>query len=332
MEKQAASLQEDGTTLLQINDLTTSFFTDAGELRAIDGVSLAIRKGEIFGLVGESGSGKTLTALSVLGLVPPPGRIVSGSILFEGDDLVRLSREGMERVRGNRIGMVFQEPMTSLNPVLRVGEQIREGLFYHRRVRGSELNDRAIDLLRSVGFDNPGQRAGQYPHQLSGGQRQRVLIAMAIACEPALVMADEPTTALDVATEAQIMLLLEERVAGHGTALLFITHNLNLVRRMGNRVGLMYAGRMLEINTVEGFYREPLHPYGRGLVASIEGLKGKGGRLKAIPGSVPKLTSLPQGCKFHPRCPYVMPRCRTTEPLMTQGADSQWVRCYLYQD
>jgi peptide/nickel transport system ATP-binding protein len=332
MEKEPTGPREESRSLLEIRNLTTSFFTDGGELRAVDQVSLSIEKGEIFGLVGESGSGKTMTALSVLDLVPPPGRIVSGTITFEGRDLVGLSRQAMEQVRGNRIGMIFQEPMTSLNPVLRIGEQIREGLFFHRGMRGADLDNRVLDLLASVGLDNPGQRVMQYPHQLSGGQRQRVLVAMAIACEPVLVMADEPTTALDVATEAQIMLLLEDRVVGQGTALLFITHNLNLVRRMGRRVGLMYAGRILEINTAREFFREPLHPYGKGLVASIEGLKGKEARLRAIPGSVPKLAALPEGCKFHPRCPYVMPRCREAEPAMVQGADFQWVRCFLYQN
>jgi peptide/nickel transport system ATP-binding protein len=315
---------------IKITGLKTVIATDSYTVRAVDDVSLEIGKSEIFGLVGESGCGKTMTALSIMRLVPPPGRIMEGQVLFEGNDLVQLSREKMEEIRGNRIGMVFQEPMTSLNPVIRIGEQIGETILTHRHVSRSEAKEQSIELLRQVGFEEPEKRYTQYPHQLSGGQRQRVLIAIAISCNPSLIIADEPTTALDVATEWQILSLLRELVLQHGTSMLFITHNLNIVRKLCSTIGIMYAGRMVELSSVKPFFTEPLHPYSKGLINSVFGLEGSEKRIKAIPGSVPKLSEIPEGCKFHPRCPYVMDICKGKEPSMTEMAERKWVRCYLY--
>ena len=316
------------TNLLDVIGLNTRFFTEEGVIPAVNDVSFAIRKGEIFGLVGESGSGKTVTAHSIMGLVQPPGRVVSGKIVFEGTGLLTLSREQMEDVRGRRIGMVFQEPMTALNPVLRIGEQISEVLEIHTSLSGNAMKERTYELLTQVGFDEPKKRYIQYPHQLSGGQRQRVLMAMAIACNPSLIIADEPTTALDVATESQILGLIEGLIARLGMSMLFITHDLTIVRSMGQSVGLMYAGRMVERNTVGEFFAKPLHHYGQGLHESVYGFSGSG-RLKAIPGSVPNLSELTDGCTFHPRCPHFMDICRGDEPVIKEVGKDQWVRCYL---
>jgi len=316
--------------LLDITDLNTSFFTDGNVIRAVDSVSFSVAKGEIFGLVGESGCGKTMTALSIMRLVQPPGRIVKGEVVFEDRDLLRLSDREMEEVRGDRIGMIFQEPMSSLNPVFRVGEQISEAIIIHKNAGKKEARNRAVELLRQVGFDEPEKRYTQYPHQLSGGQRQRILIGIAISCGPSLVIADEPTTALDVATESQIINLLQDLVNGAAMSMIFITHNLNIMRKFGQRIGIMYAGRMLEQNRVDVFFKEPLHPYSKGLLSSIYGLMGNQKRLTAIPGFVPKLTELPRGCTFHPRCPYAMPVCREEEPIIKEVGKGQWVRCWLY--
>lgn len=315
--------------LLDVIDLNTRFFTGDEVIPAVNDVSFTINKGEIFGLVGESGSGKTVTAHSIMGLVHPPGRVVSGKVIFEGTDLLGLSQKQMEGVRGNRIGMVFQEPMTALNPVLRIGEQISEVIEIHRGCSENNVKERTLELLRQVGFDEPRKRYIQYPHQLSGGQRQRVLMAIAIACNPSLIIADEPTTALDVATESQILGLIEGLIDRLGVSMLFITHDLTIIRSMGQRLGLMYAGRMVERNRVDEFFNRPLHPYGQGLLESIYGFSGSG-RLKAIPGSVPNLAELPSGCKFHPRCPCVMDICRGDEPVIKEVGKDQWVRCYLY--
>ncbi|HOW54323.1 MAG TPA: ABC transporter ATP-binding protein [Syntrophorhabdaceae bacterium] len=319
-------------TLLEVTGLTTSFFTGEGTVHAVNDVAFTVGRGEIFGLVGESGSGKTVTAHSIMRLVHQPGRITGGRIVFEGRDLLGLNEKQMEEVRGSRIGMVFQEPMTALNPVLRIGEQISETLEIHRASGGNGIRQRVMELLNKVGFDDPEKRLIQYPHQLSGGQRQRVLMAMAIACGPSLVIADEPTTALDVATQSQILGLLEGLVDTLDMSMIFITHDLNIVRSLGHSIGLMYAGRMLELSRVENFFKQPLHPYGRGLLGSIGGFSGSARRLTAIPGSVPRLSELPTGCTFHPRCPYIMDMCRVKEPVMKEVEKDQWVRCYLYQN
>ncbi|MBA4416351.1 MAG: peptide ABC transporter ATP-binding protein [Syntrophus sp. (in: bacteria)] len=317
--------------LLEVHDLTTAFPIDSDTVRVVDGVNFSLDKGEILGLVGESGSGKTMTSLSIMGLVPPPGRILGGQVIFEGKNLVGLPDKDMNNIRGDRIGMVFQEPMSALNPVFRVGDQICETIETHRDFTKSEIKGQAIELLRSVGFDEPEQKFIQYPHQLSGGQRQRILIAMAVSCNPSLVIADEPTTALDVATESQILCLLQELVTGNSMSMIFITHNLHIIKSLGNRIGIMYAGRLLEQNRVDDFFRDPMHPYSKGLLDSVVNLKSDQQRLKAIPGTVPKMSELPTGCKFHPRCPSVMPMCREVEPQIKELDKGKWVRCYLYQ-
>lgn len=318
-------------SLLSVSDLHTYFCSNGTITRAVDGVDFEIDKGEVFGLVGESGCGKTMTALSIMRLVPSPGEIVKGDILFEGADLVQLTSSQMQKVRGNKIGMVFQEPLTSLNPVLRIGDQLSESLIVHKRLSGEEARHISIGLLQKVGFDAADKRYLQYPHQLSGGQRQRVLIAIAIACNPSLVIADEPTTALDVTVEAQILRLLQLLIAEYQLSMLFITHNLNIIRRIGTSVGIMYAGRMVEKGRVDRFFEEPLHPYSKGLLESMPQFSGERRRLKAIPGAVPRLSDLPQGCKFNPRCPFVMDQCKVEEPPM-YGVSGRWVRCYLYQN
>lgn len=345
--------------LIDIRGLVTSFPTDSGNILAVDGVSFHINKGEIFGIVGESGCGKTMTALSIMKLVPPPGMVAEGQIVFEGTDLAQLPNKEMVGVRGDKIGMIFQEPMTSLNPVLRVGEQIAETLRVHKGLSVKGAREQSIDLLKQVGFDEPEKKYIQYPHQLSGGQRQRVLIAIAISCGPSLVIADEPTTALDVATESQIVSLLRELVTSHHMSMLFITHNLRIVKSLVTRVGIMYAGRMLEQAPVSDFFQEPLHPYSRALLESVVWPRGDEKRLKAIPGYVPRITELPNGCKFHPRCSFVMDICKEKEPPIYYIIDTEvennppnplfgktglggfhgkgglvgerWVRCYLFQ-
>ena len=318
--------------LLEVNDLNVTFFSGSSVVQAVEGVSFGIRKGEVFGLVGESGSGKTVTALSILNLVPPPGRIVGGTVLFEGRDLGGLTKKDMEKGRGGQIGMIFQEPMSALNPVFNIGGQIAEVLSLHTSLNRKDVKAQALQLLQHVGFKEPTKKYIQYPHQLSGGQRQRVLIAMAIACNPSLLIADEPTTALDVATEGQILALLRGFVSEHRMSMLFITHNLHTVQRLAKRVGIMYAGRLMELTDVDDFFERPLHPYSRGLLDSVVWLKASERKLVAIPGSVPRLFELPKGCKFHPRCSKVMPRCMDKEPPIVSIGESKWVRCYLYQD
>ncbi len=317
--------------LLSVSDLHTYFFSNGTITKAVDGVDFEIDKGEVFGLVGESGCGKTMTALSIMRLIPSPGRIVRGGILFEGKDLVQLTSSEMQQVRGNKIGMVFQEPLTSLNPVLRIGDQLSEGLIVHKGLSKEEARGICVGLLGKVGFDQADKRYLQYPHQLSGGQRQRVLIAIAIACNPSLIIADEPTTALDVTVEAQILRLLQLLITEYQLSMLFITHNLNIIRRIGTSVGIMYAGRMVEKGRVDRFFEEPLHPYSKGLLESMPEFSRERRRLRAIPGTVPRLSDLPQGCKFSPRCPSVMDQCKVEEPPV-YGVSGRWVRCYLYQN
>ncbi len=317
--------------LLTVSDLHTYFLANGTVTRAVDGVDFEMDKGEVFGLVGESGCGKTMTALSIMRLIPLPGRIVKGKILFEGRDLATLNSREMQSVRGDKIGMVFQEPLTSLNPVLRIGDQVSEGLIVHKALSREEARQASIRLLQKVGFDAADRRYLQYPHQLSGGQRQRVLIAIAIACNPSLIIADEPTTALDVTVEAQILRLLQLLIAEYRLSMLFITHNLNIIRRIGTSVGIMYAGRMAEKGRVDQFFGEPLHPYSKGLLDSMPEFSRGQRRLRAIHGAVPRLSDLPRGCTFNPRCPYVMPKCKIEEPPMYAVGERR-VRCYLYQN
>jgi len=316
--------------IIEISNLYTSFFIDTQVIPVINDLNLRIKKGKVLGLIGESGSGKTMTALSILRLVPSPGKIISGRVCFEGKDLLSLTNREMESIRGNRIGMIFQEPMTALNPVIRVGEQISETLITHKGLSKKEVREISLELLKKVGFEDPGKRYIQYPHQLSGGQRQRVLIAIAISCNPSLLIADEPTTALDVATEAQILSLLKELIETQNMSMLFITHNLNIMKRFGDHIGIMYAGRLLEMAPVVDFFNEPLHPYSKGLIDSIFTLRPNEKRLKVIPGFVPRLSELPEGCKFHPRCNYAMDICKKDEPPMQDLGNERWIRCYLF--
>jgi peptide/nickel transport system ATP-binding protein len=317
--------------LLEIKDLRTWFFSEGRVLKAVDGVSLTIEEGETVALVGESGCGKSVTALSILGLVPtPPGRIVGGEILLEGRDLLRLEHRALRNVRGNRIGMIFQEPMTSLNPVFTIGNQIVEAIDEHRPVGRKAARRRAAELIDLVGLPDPHRLLGEYPHRLSGGMRQRVMIAMALACEPKLLIADEPTTALDVTTQAQILDLLSKLQQRLGMAMLIITHDLGVVARTARRVAVMYAGRKVEEAAVADLLAHPRHPYTRGLLASLPDpeheLDGKPGRLREIPGMVPPLHDLPPGCAFAPRCPLACDACRSA-PIELRALDARSVAC-----
>ena len=306
-------------TLLEVKNLTTHFFTDNGVVEAVDGISYSIDEGEIVGIVGESGCGKSVSALSIMRLIPdPPGKIVAGEVIFDGQDLLKLSHSGMRKVRGNNIGMIFQEPMSSLNPVLTVGRQLTETLELHLNMSATAANDRARELLEMVGIPDAEQRLKDYPHQMSGGMRQRVMIAMAISCDPKLIVADEPTTALDVTIQAQILELMQRLSTELGTAMIIITHNLGVVARYAKRVIVMYAGSIIEEGTSRQIYYDPRHPYTLGLLRSVPRLdEREGGRLQPIDGLPPNLIGLGEGCKFAPRCRYAIERCVTETPELT---------------
>jgi len=319
-------------SLLTVQDLRTHFFTGEGVVRAVDGGTLSVRPGETLGLVGESGCGKTVTALSILRLVPdPPGRIVGGTICFDGRDLLRLPEEEMRSIRGCAISMIFQEPMTSLNPVFTVGEQVAEGIRHHQKVSRREAWDRAVEVLRRVKIPDPARRAYEYPHQLSGGLRQRVMIAMALALGPRLLIADEPTTALDVTIQAQIIELLMGLQEEMQMAVILITHDLGVIAETADRVVVMYAGRVVEEASAEQLFETPLHPYTQGLLESLPKLEAgkRHRRLTAIPGLIPNLLDLPTGCKFAPRCPKVVGDCWPTEPDLREVRPGHWARCIL---
>ena len=315
--------------LLEVNGLKVSFFLPAGEVPAVRGLSLRVAHGEAVGLVGESGCGKSVTALSLLGLVPPPGRVVSGSIRLDGRELTRMNGRELRRVRGREIGMVFQEPMTSLNPVFTVGYQLAEAITCHFDLPRKEVRRRCVELLEEVGVPAPEARLRAYPSQLSGGLRQRVMIAMAVACRPKLLVADEPTTALDVTIQAQIMALLRRLRSERGMALLLITHDLGLVAQNVDRVVVMYAGYAVEEATVEALFAEPLHPYTRGLLASIPGASGvrRGQRLRAIPGNVPHPARVPSGCPFRDRCAEAVEACGRSVPALEEKRPGHRARC-----
>jgi len=321
--------------LLHVQDLKTVFHTDAGVVRAVDGVDLDIYRGEVLGLVGESGCGKSVTSLSIMRLILAPGQVVSGQALFDGQDLFRLSEAEMTQVRGDRIGMIFQEPLSSLNPVFRVGEQIAEVLRIHQGLKGQRGWKRAVELLTTVGLPDPEERANAYPHELSVGQAQRVMIAMALACSPALLIADEPTTALDVTIQAQIVELVKRLQRELGMAIMWITHDLGVVAEMADRVAVMYAGRIVEQGNVATLFDNPRHPYTQGLIASIPVLGEVKDRLDVIPGSVPDLIDLPSGCRFAPRCQARLQRnlaiCSEQEPQLLPLQGNHLVRCWLYQ-
>ena len=320
-------------TLLSIRGLRTYFHTESGVAKAVDGVDLDIHRGEVLGLVGESGSGKSVTALSILRLIPsPPGRIEAGEILYEGRNLVTLPREALRAIRGNDISMVFQEPMTSLNPVFTLGMQVTEVILAHERTSRKDAEARAIEILTEVGIPEPAVRMTQYPHHLSGGQRQRVMIAMALVLNPSLLIADEPTTALDVTIQAQILdLMMELKARRAGASILLITHNLAVVAETCDRVAVMYGGKIQEIAPVEELFRNPLHPYTQGLLGSIPRVDGqKAARLTVIPGTVPDVHDMPVGCKFETRCPSRFAPCADREPPLIEETPGHWVRCHLY--
>jgi peptide/nickel transport system ATP-binding protein len=325
-----------GAPLLTVEGLQTSFFTRRGVVKAVDGVDFSLWPGETLAIVGESGCGKSVTALSLMRLVPdPPGRIVGGSVKLAGTDLLALDEEAMRDVRGKDVAMIFQEPMTSLNPVLTIGDQIAEVLLLHERLGRGEAWRKAIEMLRLVRIPEPEQRARSYPHQLSGGMRQRAMIAMALACNPKVLVADEPTTALDVTIQAQILTIILELQRELGTAVILITHDLGVVAETAQRVIVMYAGRKVEEASVDDLFAHPQHPYTRGLMASIPRLAvmlGEGesapGRLQEIPGMVPALSDLPAGCVFAPRCAHAEDRCRAAFPAYEKKRPGHWAACW----
>jgi peptide/nickel transport system ATP-binding protein len=320
-------------TVLDVKGLQTVFFTNSGLFRAVQDVSFTVGRGETLAIVGESGCGKSVTALSIMRLVPdPPGRIVGGSVVLEGTDLLALDESEMRKIRGNRISMIFQEPMTSLNPVMRIGDQITEAVRLHRTMSRKEAWTQAVEMLRLVRIPVPERRALEYPHQLSGGMRQRAMIAMALACRPALLIADEPTTALDVTIQAQILALVLELQKELGMGLILITHDLGVVAQTAQRVIVMYAGKKVEEADVEALFAQPRHPYTRGLMASIPTVPLPGvktdARLVEIPGMVPSLTNLPIGCAFAPRCALAIERCRQEYPPLQDWGDDHWAACW----
>ncbi len=317
--------------VLEIKDLKTYFYTPDGIVKAVDGINLSIKKGSLLGIVGESGCGKSMTAMSILNLVPqPPGRIVSGEILYEGRDILKLKESEMRSIRGAKISMIFQEPMTALNPVFTVGEQIAEALRVHKGMNRREAMDKAAELLSLVNIPSARDRVRDYPHQLSGGMRQRVMIAMAISCSPSIVIADEPTTALDVTVQAQVLDLLKQLMKKMGMSMMLITHDLGVIAEVANDVAVMYAGRIVEYASTEGLFAAPTHPYTEGLLNSIPRFdEKKRERLKAIPGVVPRLLDLPEGCKFYGRCGIAIDRCKNEEPLLKETAKGHLVRCWV---
>ncbi len=319
-------------TLLQVKDLKTHFFLEDGVVPAVDGVSFHLNRGETLAVVGESGSGKSITATSIMRLIPtPPGKIVGGEILFNGQDLLRKTEKEMRGIRGNRISMIFQEPMTSLNPVFRVGYQISESLMIHQGLNKKDALEKSIEMLRLTGIPSPEKRVHDFPHQMSGGMRQRVMIAMALCCRPELLIADEPTTALDVTIQAQILDLMLELKEQMGTAIIMITHDLAVVAEVADRAVVMYCGKLVEESTVLELFDKPLHPYTKGLLKSIPHVNSTQEKLYMIEGMVPPLTHLPAGCAFAPRCPEAQPRCHMERPLLREISPGRRVSCWLYE-
>jgi oligopeptide/dipeptide ABC transporter ATP-binding protein len=316
--------------LLSVRDLRTWFFTDQGVAKAVDGVSFEVREGETLGIVGESGCGKTVTSLSVLGLLPqPPARVMEGSsVRLSGEELIGCGERRMRALRGNEVSMIFQEPMSSLNPVYTVGDQISEALRLHRGMGRKAARSEVVRLLAEVGLSEPQRRLDEYPHQLSGGMRQRVMIAMALSCEPRLLIADEPTTALDVTIQAQILELLADLREKHGMAVLLITHDLGVVAEVCDRVVVMYAGQVVETGTVYEIFAEPAHPYTRGLLASLPSVDQPGKRLDSIPGTVPNPIDWPHGCRFRARCSSASEGCERPQELIGLGAEGRAARCW----
>jgi oligopeptide/dipeptide ABC transporter ATP-binding protein len=329
-----AGLYKEKPLILEVRGLKTCFYTEAGVVKAVDGVDFTVQKGEILGLVGESGCGKSVTSFSIMQLISPPGKIIAGEIFFHGDDLLKFSEKEMIEIRGNRISMIFQQPQSSLNPVFRIGDQIAEVLQTHHLVEKGKEWDRAIELLRQVGIPDAESKAYAYPHQTSGGQAQRVMIAMALALNPELLIADEPTTALDVTIQAQILDLIRNLRREMGMAVILITHDLGVIAETADRVAVMYAGRIVEQAEVKELFARPLHPYTRGLIDSIPVLGRVKERLAVIPGNVPNLIDLPPGCTFASRCQkreeFGLSICAQREPDLVNVRDAHPVRCWLY--
>ena len=319
--------------LLEVKNLSIHFFTEEGVIRAVENVSFEIYPGEILGLVGESGCGKSVTGLSLLRLIPmPPGRIVTGEILFDGRSLLNLEEKEMEKVRGNDISMIFQEPMTSLNPVFTIGNQIMEAIILHQGLDKTDARKRAVEMLDRVKIPSPEKTIDSYPHQLSGGMRQRAMIAMALSCQPKLLIADEPTTALDVTIQAQVLQLLKEIQREMGMSIMLITHDLGVVTEIADRVAVMYAGRILEYGPIEAIFGKMRNPYTRGLMGSIPQLTERKARLNAIPGQVPDPMNLPVGCKFHPRCDLMIEDCKKEEPPLFKVNGDHFSRCIRWKE
>jgi oligopeptide/dipeptide ABC transporter ATP-binding protein len=316
-----------GSALLHVAGLKTVFAMAAGEIPAVDGVDLVLAAGETLGIVGESGCGKSVTALSIMRLIRRPGRIVAGAVYFAGRDLLLLPERDMRAVRGNEIAMIFQEPMTSLNPVLTIGFQVAEAVRLHQGLGRAAAWERAVEMLRRVRIADPAQRAREYPHQISGGMRQRVMIAMAMSCAPRLLIADEPTTALDVTIQAQILDLLRELQGQAGMALLLITHDLGIVAEQADHVAIMYAGKIVERAAVREIFARPLHPYTVGLLASVPGIGGRRRRLETVPGVVPNALELPSGCRFRDRCPRAIEACGVAEPPLEEKTPEHFAAC-----
>ena len=318
-------------SLLEVRNLRTYFFTDAGVVKAVDGVSFQVEEGETLAIVGESGSGKSVSALSIMRLIPdPPGRIVDGQVLFRDQDLLQVEEQDMSHIRGKSIGMIFQEPMTSLNPVLTIGRQMTESLEWHLKMSRTDAKNRAMELLRMVDISDPQRRLAQYPHHFSGGMRQRVMIAMALSCNPSLLIADEPSTALDVTVQAQILELMKDLTEQIGVALIIITHNLGVVARYANRVNVMYAGKVIESASADDLYATPRHPYTLGLMASVPRLDlPLTARLESIEGQPPDLINLPRGCSFLPRCRFAIDQCATDEPPLTRLTEGHFAACWV---
>ena len=321
--------------ILEIKGLKTQFFTESGIVRAVDGVDFSVRRGEVLGLVGESGCGKSVTSLSIMKLIGQPGKIIEGQIIFDDEDLVKASESKMVKIRGNRISMIFQQPQSSLNPVFRVGEQLAEVLYVHQDIGKDAGEKRAVELLGMVGIPEPESRVNAFPHELSGGMAQRVMIAMALACVPELLIADEPTTALDVTIQAQILDLMRNLRSKMETSIILITHDLGVVAEMCDRVNVMYAGRIVEMAPVKELFQKPKHPYTDALIGSTPILGQADKELTTIPGSVPNLVDLPPGCQFAPRCLARIQNnleiCTEEEPELKMAAPEHWVRCWLYE-
>lgn len=318
-------------TLLEVKDLKTHFFTEDGVIPSVNGVSFTVKKGETIGIVGESGCGKSVTSLSILQLVGQPGRIVEGQILLNGTDLTKNSNKQMRKIRGNKISMIFQEPLTSLNPVFTIGSQISESIRLHQKIDRRKAKELAIDMLSKVGISNGDILYNSFPHHLSGGMRQRVMIAMALSCRPQLLIADEPTTALDVTIQAQILKLMKKLKEEYNTSIIMITHDLGVVAEMADRVIVMYAGQIVEQNNVFELFKNPKHPYTQGLLNSTPKIHQIKDQLESIEGNVPSPSNLPKGCKFHPRCPFSMEKCSQQDPPLLQMNSESSVRCWLHE-